>query len=141
MKRIQFSIRKTVVAVLMGGFALTAAVPALAKDKKQTAPAVLNIEPAIQFTGSDDASSTFHIRFENEKAVKFELSIRDINGELLFTQEFEASKFSKFVKFVHNDGEDVAALFTFRDLATGAEQTYEASSTVKTVKNVVVTKL
>ena len=141
MKAINFVVRKSVAVLLVSGFLVMASVPALARTKKQTATPALSVQPSVEFINSDNGSSTFNIFFESPKAVKFELVIRDNNGDVLYSNEFEAAKFNKFVKFVHSEGEDVLASFTIRETVTGAEQTFEAGSTTKLVKNVTVIKL
>lgn len=129
---------KVVLGIAVVASLVAVAAPAQAKDKKQ---ATLNIEPSIKFVETDGGTSTFNVKFTSEKPVTFELSIRNEEGTTLYSQQFESASFNKFVKFVHDNGDDVKAIFTIRDLSTGAEQSYETASTTTTVKTVAVTKL
>lgn len=132
---------KVVLGIAVVASLVAVAAPAQAKDKKQATPVALNIEPSIKFVETDGGTSTFNVKFNSEKTVNFELTIRNEEGSVLYSQQFETTNFSKFVKFVHENGDDVKATFTIRDLNTGAEQTYGTASTTTTIKTVNVTKL
>jgi hypothetical protein len=133
-------INKMVLGLALVASLVAVVAPAQAKSKKQ-APIALNIEPTIKFIANDGGSSTFNVKFNSEKAINFELIIKNEEGSVLYSQQFETANFSKFVKFVHDSDDEVNAIFTIRDLSTGAEQSYTTASTTTTVRTVAVTKL
>ena len=117
----------------------TVAVPVLA-NKEVTQPA-LNNQPAVEFVGTDISSSTFHVTFNAEKQVKFELNVRDEDGDVLFRNTYETEKFSKYIKLMNDGGETGSKLyFTIRVLPNGKVHTFDVSSNVKLVNDVIVTK-
>ena len=98
MKQYFFKIRTVIFSLVITGAMATVAVPVLA-NKEVTQPA-LNNQPAVEFVGTDISSSTFHVTFNAEKQVKFELNVRDEDGDVLFRNTYETEKFSKYIKCI-----------------------------------------
>ena len=71
------------------------------KSAKKVSASSAAIQPSVRYVGDDNAGSFFEVRFNGETAVKFDLTIVDENGNLLYNQAFEATTFSKYIKFVN----------------------------------------
>ena len=140
MKQYFFKIRTVIFSLVITGAMATVAVLPVLANKEVTQPA-LNNQPAVEFVGTDVSSSTFHVTFNAEKQVKFELNVRDEDGDVLFRNTYETEKFSKYIKLMNDGGETGSKLyFTIRVLPNGKVHTFDVSSNVKLVNDVIVTK-
>ena len=114
--------------------------PAFANKKQDAVNATVANEPVVAFVGNDANSSTFHVSFKNGGRVKFELLVRDVNGDVLYRNNLETENSSTYFKLLNQDyGTDRHEL-SIRVLPEGKVHTFEVSSNVKTVKNVIVVK-
>ena len=144
MKKNLFVIRKAIIGFTLSVSLLCAAAPAFAKDAKKSNSTNIKINPSVEYIGTDNQSgSFFHVKLDNDIPVRFLLSILNENGDILYTQEYESAKFSKYVK-LQNEGtadNDMKFSFTIKTLPFGENHTFNVSTEVKTVKDVVITKL
>lgn len=139
MKYNLFVIRKVMVGLMLA--AVMIAAPASAKTAKKAVTPTINIQPSVEFVGGDDASTLLHVTFDSETAVKFELTVTDANGEVIYSQDFEAAKFSKYVKLVQ-EGDSAGALFvTVRTLPNGTKHTFSVANEDKVINEISVVKL
>ncbi|CAN5799331.1 hypothetical protein BH10BAC3_BH10BAC3_17930 [soil metagenome] len=139
MKQSFFKIRKVIYSLAITGTMVAFTAPVFATDKKDVNP-VICAEPVVEIVGTDVSSSVFHVTLNTESKVKFELSVRGINGDVLFKDIYESENFSKYIKLV-SDGDEMSNLsFAIRLLPNGKVHTFDVSSNVKLVKNVVVVK-
>lgn len=141
MKKQSFKFRTILTGLALASVMAVATVPASAKDKKQDSVSA-SITPVVEYIGSDDNSSLFTVAFGNATPVKFELTVNDAQGTQIFSQEFEAAKFSKYFKLVNEgtgDSQDLS--FTIHIFPNGATHTFNVSNSTKLEKNVTVTKL
>jgi hypothetical protein len=136
-----FKLRKVTVGLAFASIMTAVAAPVFANNKKETIHPVLNTQPAVKFVGTDVSGSVFHVTFDAEKQVKFELSVRDVNGDVLFRNTYETENFSKYIKLMNDGGDDVSnTYFTIRILPNGEVHTFDVSSNVILVKDVIVKK-
>jgi hypothetical protein len=140
MKQYFFKIRSVIFSLAITGAMITAAMPAFANKNKGTNAPIVSTQPAVEIVGNDFSSSTFHVTFNAEKQVKLELKVRDENGVVLFKNTYETERFSRYIKLI-NDGEERPKLyFTIRVLPNGEVHTFDVSSNVKLVNDVIVTR-
>jgi hypothetical protein len=143
MKKKSYKIRTILVGLLATLISIVCSVPALANQKNNAAASLQTIQPTVKFVGSENGNALFSVVFENEVPVKFEIAIEDAQGEIIFKQTYEASKFSKVFKLVNEvPGNNPSGLsFKIQVLPTGVIHNFEISSTIKTFNEVAITKL
>jgi hypothetical protein len=139
MKQYFFKIRRVIYSLAITGTMVAFTAPVFANNKKDVNP-VVSAEPAVEIVGTDASSSIFHVTFDTESKVKFELRIHGINGEVLFKDIYESENFSKYIKLIGEGDESSNLSFSIRLLPNGKVHTFNVSSNVKLVKNVVVEK-
>jgi len=132
--------KKVLAAVLITGTVLVA-VPSFAKATRHIEILSSNSQATLKFAGTtDDNAMLFDVNLENPGADKFTITITTKDGDVLFTKEFSDKSFAKKFKLVKSD--DISS-YNFKISSTNKdlEQTFVVNATVKTVDNVVVTKL
>ena len=114
--------------------------PAFANKKQDAVNAPVASVPDVAFVGNDANGSTFQVSFKNGGKVKFELMVRDVNGDVLYRNDLETENSASYFKLLNQEyGSDRHEL-SIRVLPEGKVHTFEVSSNVKTVKNVIVVK-
>lgn len=146
MKKNIFNLRKVFTGIALTGMMVAVSVPSIAKSNKKSTLAVAAapaIQPALEYIGTDGNSGTvLHVNFTSEKAVKFELNVTDADGELLYSKEFEATKFSKYIKLVNEgNGATNGLVVTVRTLPNGATHSFNVATEDKVINEVSVNKL
>ena len=143
MKKKSYKIRTILVGLLATLSSIVFSVPAIANQKGNGAASEQTIQPTVTFIGSEHGDALFSVAFENEAQVKFEIAIEDAQGEIIFSQTYEASKFSKLFKLVNEvpGGNPSGLSFKIHVLPTGVIHNFEISSTIKTFNEVAITKL
>jgi hypothetical protein len=128
----------TVVAFAAAMCAFTA--PAFANKKQDAVNAPVAIVPDVAYVGNDANSSTFLVSFNSGGKVKFELTVRDVNDDVLYRNILETEKSSAYFKLLNQDNGNESFEFLIRVLPEGKVHTFEVNSKVRTVKNVIVVK-
>lgn len=143
MKKHSFKIRTILVGLLTTLVTVTFTVPAFANRKTQSAKLAAITQPAVKFLGTEDNSSLFSVALANETPVKFALTIKDAEGEVIFSETYEASKFSKVFKLVNagDTNNSLGVSFQIQELPNGAAHTFDVSTETEYVKEVEITKL
>src|SRR6186713_3223478 len=111
MKQQFFKIRNILAGLTLSVCMVAVAIPASAKQKK----AEINtstIQPVVKYIGSDAGSSLFSVQMNTEAPVYFQVVIKDSEGNELFRQGYESSKFEQHFKLV-NEGLDDAMDLSF----------------------------
>jgi hypothetical protein len=145
MKRsfVKFTSRKFMSVVLIAASAV-AFTPAVSKanDNKNAAIEILSTEntTSVQFAGSTETALLFDVKISNPKADKFTLVIQAEDGEVLFTKEYSDANFTKKVKLLKG-GENNSYKFTIKSANKALENSFVVSTAIRTVDDVVVTKL
>jgi parvulin-like peptidyl-prolyl isomerase len=114
--------------------------PAFANKKQDAVNAPAANVPEVAFVGNDANSSTFYVSFKNGGKVKFELMVRDVNGDVLYRNDLETENSSTYFKLLNQDYGNDKHEISIRVLPDGKVHTFEVNSNVKTVKNVIVVK-
>lgn len=145
MKRsfVKFTSRKFMSVVLI---ATTVAIltPAVSKanDNKKAAIEILSTEntTSVQFAGSTESALLFDVKISNPQSDKFTLVIQAEDGEVLFTKEYSDANFTKKVKLLKG-GENNSYKFTIKSANKALENSFVVNTAIRTVDDVVVTKL
>ena len=96
---------------------------------------------AIQYVGNVDNQPVFQIEFENKEQKPVQVSIKDEDGNTLYFEKIKDKKFSRKFKFERLDAEDMKLTFTLTTEKEKHVQVFEVNTSVRTVQDVVVTKL
>ena len=143
MKKNSFKIRTILVGLLATFATVSISVPAMANRKSQPASPVHTIQPTVKFLGSENNSSLFSVAFNNDAPVKFDVIIQDADGEVIFNQTFESSKFAKTFKLVNEntDANPEGLSFHIQVKPTGEQHSFEVSNETELVTEVEIVKL
>ena len=139
MKQHFFKIRRIMYSLAITGVMVATTAPVFANDKTENTP-VINAQPAVEFVGNDANSSNFHVTFDAGRKTKFELSVLDSDGNVLFKNNYESDKFSKYIKLVNAGDLPSKLYFTISVLPGGKVHKFDVSSNVKTVSDIIVAK-
>ena len=101
-----------------------------------------NITPsAIQYTGSTYDGIMLKMRINNETGANFTLTVKDDNGEVLFTEVYNDKSFDKQFKLLKGDQYSSYYYFTVSSLNKQLEQKYVVNTSTRPVKDVAISKL
>jgi hypothetical protein len=139
MKRNIFIIRKVLVGLMLATVMFAA--PASAKPSKKAATPVVKIEPTVEFISGDENSTLLHVSFNSDSAVKIELTVSDANGTTVYSQTYEAAKFSKYIKWLQDGENSDKMTVTVRTLPNGQKHTFNIVNEDKTINEISVVKL
>ncbi|CAN5817675.1 hypothetical protein BH10BAC2_BH10BAC2_26770 [soil metagenome] len=145
MKRsfVKFTSRKFMSIVLIAA-SVAVLTPAVSKanDNKKAAIEILSTEntTSVQFAGSTESALLFDVKISNPKSDKFTLLIQAEDGEVLFVKEYTDSNFTKKVKLLKG-GENTSYKFTIKSANKDLDNSFVVNTAIRTVDDVVVTKL
>lgn len=140
MKKHSYKLRNILTGLFATIVTFTLALPAMANNKSKAIKAALT--PVVSYLGSEHNNPLFSVELENETPAKFEISIRDTDGSVLYKEIYEASKFSKVFKLVNEEKAIPAGLtFRIRELNTGVYHNFEVSTSTELVRDVEISKL
>jgi hypothetical protein len=122
------------------GFMAIISSPAIARGKKNNTITAVSSQPAVTYVNTDATGSTFKVTFDTESKAKFELSVQDVNGNVLFKGIYESDKFSKYIKLL-DEGFDVTDLsFSIRVIPNGQVHNFNVNANTVFIKDVIVKK-
>ena len=131
-----------IVSAFFLGSALLLATPfsSNATKDKGKVTAITEDQLSVQYTGSNDNSVMFRVKFQNATAQKFSLIIKNDVGDVVYQDQFNTADFNKAVHIL-KDGEFKKATFIIRVGNQQIEQRFVINRNTEVVENVVVTKL
>lgn len=95
----------------------------------------------VQYTGSTSDALLFKVNIDNEKAEPFTLTVKNSDGNILFTGIFKDSSFQKQFKILKGDNDGDRYYFTINSASKNLNETYVVSSKTHVVDDVTVNKL
>ena len=98
-------------------------------------------EVNVKYLGTIDNQPVVRIEFENPESTSYVLSIKDEDGNVLYTDVFKEQRFGKSFQFQRSDIERTKYTFTLSSSKQKIAQSFEVSTNLRTVQDVVVTKL
>jgi hypothetical protein len=131
-----------IVSAFFLGSALLVATPfsSNANNDKGKVTAISEDQLSVQYTGSNENSVMFRVKFQNTAAQKFSLIIKNDVGDVVYQDQFTTADFNKAVHIL-KDGEFNKATFIIRVGNQQIEQRFVINRNTEVVENVVVTKL
>ena len=140
MKKNLFVIRKMIIGLTLAASFIIISAPAFSKGNTPATTANASFQPSVKYVGADNSGSLFQVEFDNETPVKFELTVSDNNGTVLYNEAFQATSFSKYIKLLSEGDESNGHLnFSIRT-ADGTNYNYSVATVQETVKEVTITK-
>ena len=140
MKQHSFKLRTSATVLALSGLMIMTSIPSFAHSSKIEIISSEAIQPAVKYIGTDDKGAGFAVKFDATAPVKFELTIKDKLGIVLFTKVFESASFSKTFRLMMDDSYNLEVSFTIKTLPDGNEHTFNVSTEEKTTTEVAVTK-
>ncbi|MDQ2751394.1 MAG: hypothetical protein M3R72_00040 [Bacteroidota bacterium] len=127
---LKFGIRRMIVlAGLVGTFSFSG-FAATNKGGKDAAS-------AVQYVGTNDQGVVFDVKYENVSAAPFSLIIKNEYGDVVYQQQYNDKNFDKKVLLTKEPG-DARLTFIIRSASANIKQSFDISTTTKTVEEVVV---
>ncbi len=108
------------------------------KTAKEAVTPLTQNQLQVQYTGSNEDGVRFNVQFENPGAQRFQLIIKNPEGDILYQGQFSDVHFNKTIQFVAEE-QELNPTFIIRS----GKQQIKHSFTInrKLVENVVVSKL
>lgn len=127
---LKFGIRRMVIlAGLVGSLSLSG-FAGTNKHEKETAS-------AVQYLGTTDKGVVFNVKYDNADAASFSLIIKNEYGDVVYQQQYNDKNFDKKVLLTKEPG-DARLTFIIRSSSANLKQTFDITTTTKTVEEVVV---
>lgn len=108
-----------------------------------TLPAIANtgVDPVekaadVKYLGAEEHSLVFNVKYENAKANRFVVTIKDQDGVTIFQNAFTDTKFDK--KFVLPKTEAGKVVFIISDRKNSYSESFEISTQTRVIEDVVV---
>ena len=131
------AVRKTMLHFGLASLFVFAIVPLKAQSPVKPA----NVPVEIRYLGMMDNLPVFQIEFENTTSEVYVVSIKDGEGNILYTEKVKAKKFVKKFKWDRSDPDQSRLTFTLSSHKESHSQVFEINTNIRVVEDVVVTKL
>ena len=140
MKHTYFNLKTILFCLCVTTFMATTSTTVIARGKKDHSISTISSQPAVTYVKTDATGSTFKVTFDTESKAKFELSVLDVNGNVLFKGIYDSDNFSKNIRLL-DEGYDVTNLsFSIRVIPTGQVHNFKVSTNTVIIKDVIVKK-
>lgn len=94
---------------------------------------------AVKHIGNPPGSIVFQVQYPNPSGEKFILTIKDMEGAILYQDTYTDKNFDK--KFQLPQGEAEKLRFIIKSAGTNYQQTFEVNTNTRIVENIVVKKI
>jgi hypothetical protein len=96
---------------------------------------------SVNYVGSWENQPVFKAEFDNTSADYYTLTIKDDEGNILYTERFNDKKFSRKFRFDKADRDNVQLRFIFSGAKQRQSQAFDINTNIQVMQDVVVTKL
>ncbi len=127
---LKFGIRRMIILAGLVGSLSFSSFAATNKGGKE-------VPSAVQYVGATDQGVVFNVKYDNATAEPFSLIIKNEYGDVVYQQQFKDKNFEKKVLLTKEPGE-ARLTFIIRSVSANVKQTFDISTTTKTVEEVVV---
>lgn len=101
-----------------------------------------NEKPAmVKYMGTVNDQVVFQLSYDNNEGEPFFLTVKDADGNILYTAKYSDKNFSKQFRFDKDEFTSDGVSFTVTPQNEKASQTFKVATNSRVVENVVVTKL
>jgi hypothetical protein len=94
----------------------------------------------VTYVSADEAGTTFLVAVDAAAPAKFQLTVKDKAGEILFSRVFESAGFNKNFKLNNEELGLGEITFSVKNLDNGAVSNFKVSTEEKTVNEIQVVK-
>ncbi|MDB5230404.1 MAG: hypothetical protein JWN76_1209 [Chitinophagaceae bacterium] len=99
-----------------------------------------NTKPTVQYLGSENNKLLFEVKLSNEKGEKFDVVVKEANGDVLFIQRYNDKQYNQ--KFQLPQPEDSNKItFIIRTQQKEYAESFQLAAETKLVSDIVVTRL
>ena len=133
--KISNTLRNVAASVLLAVILVFASATANATDKIKTP----NVE--VKYVGTVDNSPLFQVEFNNENGDEVFVTLRDVNGNILYSEVTKEKKFSKRFRLEGIELNDSKVTLNIRSKKASAAHVFTINKSVRQVEEVVVSKL
>lgn len=99
-----------------------------------------SVKPVIQYLGSQNDKLLFEVRLSNEKGEKFDVLVKETNGEVLFVQRYNEKNYNQKFQLPQPEGSNKIT-FIVRTQQKEYTESFQLASETKVINDVVVTRL
>jgi hypothetical protein len=121
--------------VVFALFLFAAPVTMMAADKGKNPPA------EIKYLGNVNDKPVFQIRFDNENAEELVLSLRDVNGVVIYSEVVKDKKYSRNIQLENNELDGLKFTLALRSKKSTRTQTFQVSRSVRITEDVQVAQV
>jgi hypothetical protein len=138
---LKFSGKKFITAIFLSAAVLLTSVSVKAANNNANIELISGENSNIQFAGSTSEALLFKVHIKNEKGDNFTVTIKNNNGDVLFTKAFNDVNFQKEFKVLKDDQDGERYYFTITSANKDLEESYAISTASHVVDDVVINKL
>jgi hypothetical protein len=96
-------------------------------------------QSTVQYVGTTEKGILFNVKFNNESGAKFNLIIKDENGDFLFNQQYNDKNFNKNIVLV-KDADDAKLTFFIEGREMNLKESFTITTSARVIEDVTVTK-
>ncbi|MGZ3839052.1 MAG: hypothetical protein ACXVMS_03535 [Flavisolibacter sp.] len=101
-----------------------------------------NEKPAVvKYMGTVNDQVVFQLTYDNKEGEPFYLTVKDAEGNILYTAKYNEKNFSKQFRFDKDEFSNASVSFTLAPQNEKESQTFKVATSSRVVENIVVTKL
>ena len=132
--------KSVVKAIAVAATALVVLVsnPTVTKANGGGTKSINDEQVSVKYVGADDNHVVFQVQFDNPTGEKFQLIIKNDNGDVVYHQTFTQAHFAKNVYFENTDGE-IEPTFIIRNANNEVVRQFHVVKTI--TENTTVTSL
>jgi len=138
---LKFAGKKFIAAAFVSASLLFTSFESHATVKPNTIEILSGENTNIQFTGSTTDALLFKVHINNQKGDNFTITIKNRNGDVLFSKSFNDADFQKQFKVLKEDQPSDIYYFTITSNNKSLEDSYAISTTARTIDDVIINKL
>mgnify|MGYP003513184760 CR=1 FL=1 len=116
-------------------FSISFAMPAQANNNSEKLPVV------VKCIGYENESPIFHVSFGNKAEEEFLFTIKDVQGNLIYSDRIKGKSIERKFKLVSEDAPYDEFYFEFTNLKTNTSVKYKVVAKTRIVNDTEVTKL
>jgi hypothetical protein len=113
----------------------TTSVHAQAVEASEKSPS----SAVVTYLGKNDDRMLIQVQYDNTTGEKFNVTVKDTEGSIMFSQVFSEKKFDKNFRFPIMENDKLT--FIIKNISERNAQTFEVNSNVRTVEEVVIKKV
>ncbi|RXK86531.1 hypothetical protein [Filimonas effusa] len=127
-------------------FAMLVATPAISKanndtkKEKEKVALVSKSQVSVKYAGTNENSVVFRVQFHNPTAQKFNLIIKNHDGDVIYSGQYSDMHFSKTIHLLKEEDE-MNPTFIIRTANQDIANSFTVSTATDVQKDVVVTRL